>query len=89
MQSKKIATDPGDVWLTPTAAAKRAGCSRDSWYRWGRDGSRPPPDGYGPAGTPVWRASTIDRMYEDYNGTVRRKPTMGKHSHDEAMTGVV
>jgi hypothetical protein len=70
---KKI--DPNDCWLTPTAAAKRAGCSRDSWYRWGRTGSRPAPDGYSPSGTPVWRASTVDRLFEQGSPQPKKKRT--------------
>lgn len=56
--------DPNDVLLGAAAAGKRAGVSSHTWARWQSAGAGPAPDGYTQNGTPRWRASTVDRFFE-------------------------
>ena len=49
-----------DGWNNRTQFGCRANRTRQTIWRWQRDGKLPVPDGHDPFGNPLWRDSTID-----------------------------
>jgi predicted DNA-binding transcriptional regulator AlpA len=60
MKSLRKPTLDRRAWLNRSQVAERIGRSRQTVWRWRRDGLLPDPDGTDPFGHQLWLASTVD-----------------------------